>query len=305
MRRKNPLIFWALIVVPLFVLGLCRSNPNQIISVDGFEREYILYVPSAYDGTTPYPLVFALHGGLGDGGMMYRSTSFKELADKEQFIVVYPSGLKRGWSDGRGVNSSAADGVDDVAFLVALLDHIEAQYNIDPNRVYTTGISNGGFMSQRLLCDASDRFTAGVIVTAAMTTFLHETCHPSEPVAIMYINGTDDPAVPYDGGMVVSDRGEVISTDNSVNWWVEANNCEAEPAETSTLDDDPNDKTSIETSVYSDCDAGMDVVLLKVVGGGHHWPGDVQYLPKSIIGIPTKEIRGAETAWEFMKTYSK
>lgn len=313
MRKEKPVLFWLLIsAASLLVIGLCYVGVKWLVApkyesivVDGLKREYVIHVPDSYDGLTPYPIILAFHGGGERGNIMPRFTGFNDLADQKDFIVVYPNGIQRGWSDGRGTNLSAQDGVDDVAFTNALLDYLETEYNIDTGRVYVTGISNGGFMAQRLLCEESDRFAAGVIFAANMSTYLTENCAPTEPVSIMYISGTDDSLVPYNGGSVINNKGVVLSANDTVKWWIDANHCDPNPAEITTQDDDPDDGTSIEKALYSSCDSGTEVALITVIGGGHTWPGSPVPQDTNFVGLISHEIDGSETAWEFMMVHSK
>ena len=151
--------------------------------------------------------------------------AFNRIADREGAIIVYPEGVDRHWNDGRDLPDTAArDNVDDVDFILALVEEVARQHELDRGRIFSTGISNGGFMSMRLACDAADTFAAVAPVTAVLSEKLGARCAPSRPVSIMIVNGTEDPLVPWAGGMVkvlgVS-RGAVWSAERTFERWLE------------------------------------------------------------------------------------
>src|SRR5690242_5359319 len=125
------------------------------MDIGGLTRSWQLHVPDKYNSQNPAPLLLALHGRLGDGKGMASLTHLSQVTDQYGFIVVYPDGYQRGWADGRGATAADQAGVDDVAFLSTLIATLSSTYVIDARRVYVTGISNGGFMAQRLGCDLS------------------------------------------------------------------------------------------------------------------------------------------------------
>ena len=132
---------------------------------------------------TAMPLLLVLHGSGGTGVGTITLTHMNDLADKENFIAVYPDGLNKGWADGRGASDSDQQGVDDVAFLGQLITTLQAQYAINPHRIYVAGMSNGGFMTQRLGCELANKIAAIVPVVATLSTNQAATCAPSRPAA--------------------------------------------------------------------------------------------------------------------------
>lgn len=284
---------------------------------DGRERSYYLYVPSSYpptleDGSTsPAPLLIVLHGGGGRGQSMETLTrgGFNTLAERDGFLVVYPNGIDNQWNDGRDVPSSTAhrEDVDDVGFISQLIDHLGADYTLDYGRVYATGISNGGMMSYRLACELDERIVGIAAVAATMPLSYVETCQPGYPLPVMIINGTEDPLVPYEGGEIGFgrfSRDEVLSTDETVNFWLTNNVCAAEPTSTIVYDDRPLDNTRARHLVYAACTDGMAVELYSIEGGGHTFPGGRQYFPPGMIGVTSREIDAAEVIWNFLSGYS-
>jgi polyhydroxybutyrate depolymerase len=272
----------------------------------GLERIYRLIVPASYDSAAPMPLILALHGGGGDGGQMCALVGgVQELAEEHGFLVVCPDAIENHWNDGRGNERyrSQAEDIDDVGFLLALIERLRQDFNIDPTRIYVTGASNGGMMTQRMACEASETFAAAAVLIASQPVNLH--CEPRRPISILFMNGTDDPLMPYQGGQVHFFRqqlGEVLSTEQTVAMWAFANGCD--PASETTLlpDLDPEDGTRIQLDAYAGCTLGVRVMLYTVQGGGHTWPGGSQYLPQFVIGRVSHDLRAGQEIWGFFET---
>ena len=153
-----------------FASGNSRvTGEKHVFEHDGRERVYRIYIPTTYDKNQATPAVFCFHGGGGDadkGSIM----GLTPLAESEGFIAVYPEGMNRHWNDGRKSAKFAEQDaeIDDVAFILALLDHLESKYRLDKKRLYATGASNGGFFCQRLALEASHRFAAVGTIIATM-----------------------------------------------------------------------------------------------------------------------------------------
>lgn len=274
----------------------------------GRNRNYLVHIPPSYDGAAATPLVLVLHGGGGKAARMDKLTGFNALADKYGFLVCYPEGIAKGWNDGReGDFNEKREGVDDVAFLAALVTKLAQDYNVDRKRVFTTGISNGAFMSYRLACERPDVFAAAAGVVGGVSEYLAANHPPREPIAVMMIVGTEDPLVPFAGGNVEvlgAKRGEILPQNEAVKWWVEHNGCEATPTATTLADADPDDGTKTHREDYKG-PAGADVAYLKVEGGGHTWAGGWQYLPAAFIGKTARDFNAGETIWAFFAAHPK
>lgn len=291
---------------------LARHGKNTVvktIEVDKRERTYLLHVPPGLPRDRAVPLVFVFHGGGGKAaGMELSLTHFSSLADREKFLVVYPEGIDRHWNDGRDNPSSGAakDNVDDVAFIVAILEAVGKDHKIDRKRVYATGISNGGIFSHYLAARQADRIAAIAPVVGGIATPFNEKFKPSQPVSVLILQGTKDPLVPYGGGKIrPGERGGVIATDDAVRLWVQNNGCESKPV----VEDLPNrvadDGCTVQRFSYGKGKNGSEVALVKIEGGGHTWPGGPQYLPAKLIGNVCKDIDGTEMIWEFFKKHPK
>ncbi len=240
------------------------------------DRTYILYVPKNLDKKKPVPLLFALHGGGGQAKNMIGLTNsrFNELADRDSFIVVYPNAVEKNWNDGRGIYKyySNKNNVDDVGFIAELIKRISKEYKIDEKRIYSTGISNGGFMSYRLAIELTDKIAAIAPVTANINTNLAKKQKPAIAMPVLMINGTHDPLVPYNGGKIGFKRqrqslGTAISTRDTVKYWVEVNGCKKDPVISNIPDKDTTDGCTVEKEVYSGGKNGSEVILYKVLKG--------------------------------------
>jgi len=272
----------------------------------GIERHYLLYAPRELGQRAGQrPLLLALHGGGGTALGMVRLTKgrFNELADEHGFYVVYPQGVGRSWNDGRPdpISRAHAERIDDVAFIQALIDDLRSEHPVDPQRVFATGISNGGLMSFRLGCSIPGMIRSIAPVTASIPSALAQACRDGTGVGLALFNGTDDPLVPYNGGQIRvfgRDRGEVLSTRETVDIWVARNGC-AEAPERSQLADRSDDGTRVETIAYRSCRSGAEVMLYRIEGGGHTWPGGRQYLRERVIGRTSRDIDASDEIWRF------
>lgn len=305
----------AFALVALTAAGCRRHAGNAALATGSFEhggltRSYHLHLPPGRSKAKPAPLVLALHGGGGSGRQFDRSTNGQVLAeaDRRGFIVVFPEGIEKGWNDGRAPVSSAdraRASVDDVAFLKELVRRMVAEHAADPSRVYAMGISNGGFMAFRLAIESPETVAAIAPVTANLAK-VHEHKTPKLPVPVMIVNGTLDPLVPWAGGQVKvfgQERGEVLSTPDTVTWWTKQDGCTGAAKTRSLPDLDPDDGARIEVEAHETCTDKSEVVLYRVVGGGHTWPGGMQYLPKSMIGGVCRDVNATKEIFEFFSRH--
>ncbi len=291
-----------------------RLLHKPAIMHDNQERSFIIHVPSGHDSSVQMPLVLALHGRgtTAKGMILITRKGFNDLADRDGFLVVYPNGIELNWNDGR-MDEEANDrahreNIDDVGFISALIDSMIEEYNVDPKRVYVTGISNGALMAYRLACELSYKITAIAPVDGSMPYLLLSGCSPTDPVSVLAINNVNDPLVPFKGGMVISNfrkikLGKVLSADESIEFWVTHNQCSPEPVVTIEPDRDPADGTQVTRKEYLNGIKGTEVILYVIYGGGHTWPGGFQYLPAWKIGKTSREIDANEVIWSFFKRH--
>ena len=274
-----------------------------------------MYIPSSYDRSMPVPVVIALHGkGVdGEGMILVTRRGFDRLAERDGFIVVYPDGVERNWNDGRrdeeDNDRAHREDIDDVGFLAALTDKLVLDYNADPKRVYATGISNGAIMSYRLACELSDRIAAIAPVDGNIPLMFIGECSPSRHIPVLAINNVNDPMVPFEGGEIHGHSGrtklgKVLSVEQSIGYWVEKNGCSPVPIITEEPDRDPADGTRVSSWEYVNESDGTEVILYIVYGGGHTWPGGLQYLPERVIGKTSRDIDANEVIWTFFRRQS-
>jgi polyhydroxybutyrate depolymerase len=288
--------------------GVSEHDYSSSILSGGLQRTYNVHISDAYDKNKPTPLVIVLHGGGGNGQGMIKLTGFNAVADENNFIVVYPDGFEKHWNDGRDVRrySAQSQNVDDVGFISALIDHLSSKYNIDSKKVYVTGISNGAFMSNRLGCQLSQKIAAIAPVAGNMPANIAPQCKPTRPVSALIINGTEDPLVPWSGGYAHIGSvklGEILSVADTVKLWVENDKCTAPPVIAQLPDKDPSDGTTVSTETYKGCTNDAEVILYKVEGGGHTWPGGPQYLPRLLIGRTSRDFNASEVIWQFFNQH--
>lgn len=297
----------ALVAVQTVPVRAAGASVDQSIEVGGLRRTFVLHVPPALPPNAAVPLVFVLHGGGGAGRQIERATRFSDLADRSGFITVYPDGIDRSWNDGRGDPKIGAQraNIDDVAFISAVITSLSQRYRIDATRVYSTGISNGGFMSQLLAARLSTRIVAIAPVAGGMGPAVGASLKPEQPVSVLMINGTADTLVPFAGGPVARNRGATMSMPDIVAKWVAANRCAGEPAIASLPDKDPADGSRITSTTYSSCAQRTEVILYTVVGGGHTWPGGSQYLPRVLVGPVNRDIDASEVIWTFFANHPR
>ncbi len=285
--------------ISTFLLAAIATNAQTLllesIQHDGLERDYRLYIPDVYDGSTGVPLVINLHGYTSNGFEQEVYGDFRPIADTANFILVHPEGTL----DNTGTTfwnafGSPNETVDDVGFLSVLIDSIASEYNVDMNRIYSTGMSNGGFMSYKLACDLSYRIAAIASVTGAMINPSLLPCNAVHPTPVMQIHGTADPTVPYLGST------GVLGVEAAIDYWVDYNNCSTTAIETAVPDTDPTDGCTADHFLYENGDSGSSVELYRINGGGHTWPGSNPFIA---IGVTNRDFSASSEIWRFFSQY--
>jgi len=303
---------WGLWVFLVFPAADQTSLQTNTLIHDGLTRIYHVHLPPNYRPDRPAPLVLALHGGGGSGLQLddFTNKQLTREGDKRGWVVVFPEGVDKGWNDGRDLESEVAiqrSRVDDVGFLGTLIERLRSDFGIDQRRVYATGISNGGFMSIRLAIDLSDKIAA-IGAVASCLGVGHQQLEPLATVGVLIMNGTEDPLVPYDGGRVEilgQDRGSVLSTEETIRWWVAKMGCGLEPERRALPDRAILDGTRTEVETYSVCRNGVQVVLYRIQGGGHTWPGGRQYLLVRWVGRVARDFEAAPEIFDFFERHRR
>ncbi|MEM8485936.1 MAG: PHB depolymerase family esterase [Bacteroidota bacterium] len=286
-----------------------NGTPNSI-RFEGLERSYTLFEPSGTYEKSSFPLIIVLHGGGSTAKGMVRLTQgrFNNIAEREGAYVVYPEGVRRHWNEGRDLPLSYAHraNVNDVGFIETLVNKLVAEYPVNPNQVFVTGMSDGGLMAYRLACARPDLFAAIAPVNASIPEDLMESCRAAAGTGLMVVNGTADPHMPYDGGTISVfgvERGEVLSTRATVDHWLGINGCPAHSRKKMLPDLSRRDETTVTRYAYSGCQSGVNVALYRVEGGGHTWPGGRQYLREDRIGRTSRDINACDEIWNFFSHF--
>jgi len=284
------------------------ATEQRTLQVGAVQRSYRLHVGTGLDSARPAPLLLVFHGGGGTPQQIERESRFSELADREAFVVAYPEGQRRGWNDGRNSEAIAAqrDGSDDIGFVAALIDELSASLRIDPKRIYATGISNGAMFSHRVALELSPRIAAIATVAGGLPQPLLARFDPQAPVSALIVHGTLDPLVPYGGGEVnvlARARGSVAGAEETARRWAAHDGCGATPLVQPVAD--PAGVCTVTQLVHPSCGHATSVVLLRLDGGGHTWPGGSQYLPEGLVGKVCRHVDGTALIWEFLQRHPK
>ena len=279
-------------IICTFLLSFNINAQSKIGSFmyNGVLRDYIVYKPTVNDGTKKVPLVLNLHGYTSYASQQQAYSEFDKVADTANFIVVYPNGIANSWNSGWNVPYNS--GTDDVGFLTALIDTLKSYYLIDENRIYSTGMSNGGFMSFRLACELDDKIAAIASVTGLMSTGQTQNCNPTRKVPVMFIHGTSDPSVAYSGSILS------ISADSTLEYWKAKNGCNSFYVYTAVPNTNITDGCTAERFLYNMCDDKSEVEFIKITNGGHTWPG-----ASIIAGITNQDFSGSGEIWKFFSKH--
>jgi polyhydroxybutyrate depolymerase len=273
----------AAVLLGLAVYAVVIQGANGRIVSGGEIRRYLLHVPPGYDPALPTPLVLSIHGFAEWPTHQAKISHWNQLADEENFIVVYPAGtgFPKRWRSNGGDDT-------DAQFIADLIEQLQAEYNIDPNRIYANGLSNGGGMSFLLSCQLSDRIAAfGGVAGAYLLPW--EACQPVRPVPAILFHGNADPVVPFEGGPSRSFDIPFPVINDWVGILAERSGCEAVP-------DALPQQGEVSGVRYSGCTA--DVVYYTIAGGGHTWPGGGD-MPRWLVGHTTRDIDATRLMWDF------
>jgi polyhydroxybutyrate depolymerase len=278
-------------ILAAYLFTQINRSDGQIMTSEG-PRKYLLHIPERYDAEKPTPLVISIHGFAEWPAHQMQLSRWNDLADQENFIVVYPRGTRfplRWRTEGMG------ESMLDVQFISDLIDQLQKEYNIDPTRIYTNGLSNGGGMSFLLACKLSDRIAAFGSVAGAYRV-AWENCNPSRPVPAIIFHGNADPIVPFEGGP----SGSFDVPFPIITEWVQQmslkNDCESIPEAIPT-------QGEVSGLRYTNCSQNAEVDFYVIDGGGHSWPGG-DPLPEWIVGYTSDDIDTTRVMWEFFSAHT-
>lgn len=265
---------------------------------DNVSREYIVYIPANYNESSSAPLMINFHGYQSNASVhMMLINDMRPIADTAGFIAVYPKGLPLPaspynylhWNVGSWTESSTSD---DIGFIESIIDSISNDYNIDLNRVYSSGYSNGGYFSFELACQLSDKIAAIGSVAGSMSEETYTTCNPTHPTPIVSINGTSDDVVYYNGGNSYENGSKSLPTVNE--YWTNLNKLDSH--EISSLPNiNTSDNSTVELTRYFNGENCTSVEHYKVIGGEHEWPGS----------FGNMDINSSKIIWDFVSKFDK
>jgi polyhydroxybutyrate depolymerase len=285
-----------LVQVAMLAVSLANRTNGSII-VSGVRREYLLYVPRNYDRARPVPLVISLHGAMNWPAYQMKISQWNRVADEHGFIVVYPAGTGRGPRAWFMEGAEAPARMPDVRFISDLIDTLEAQYTIDPARIYANGLSNGGGMAFVLSCTLSRRIAAIGAVSAAQS-LPWSWCTDSTAVPMITFHGSADPLVPYGGappGWLNPEAFPAVRTWTAA--WAARNRCRPDPVDSAVAPD-------VSRLEYLDCASNAAVELYTIQGAGHQWPGG-KAIPRWLAGPTRQSINATEIMWEFFREHPR
>lgn len=276
---------------------------------NGKERRYVLHIPDDHDGTSTIPLVIFLHGGGGNAESAQNFTNFNNVSENEGFLIAYPEAFFESapnnfvWADGRGLAPDKL-GIDDVGFVNSLTSTLMEEYNINSRKVYLCGFSNGSFLTQRIAFEANQLYAAIGTLGGTMSISQYESGDPERAIPMMYVFGTDDPLVPYEGGFVSGNPNleEVVSAEAAVDFWVQNNDCTDSSGPTELPDLVSSDNSTVTVFEYTQGDNGSAVIFYRVNGAGHTWPGVL--LPgQEALGATNLDILASSELWHFFDQF--
>lgn len=283
--------FLAILGLPLLVFS--QQTINGTMTHDGKQRSYILYVPANYTGESPVPLVFNFHGYTSNANDQMWYGDFRAIADTAGFLIVHPQGTLFNGSTHWNVGGwTVGSSTDDVGFTAAMIDTFAVEYNVDLNRVYATGMSNGGYMSFLLACQLSDKIAAIASVTGSMTPETFNSCNPQHPMPILQIHGSIDGVVPYNGAAWTEPIEEVME------YWVNYNHCQTTPLVNTLANINILDASTVTHYVYTGGDHSARAEHYRVAGGAHTWPGTIFLGPGT-----NQDFNASLKIWQFFSQY--
>jgi polyhydroxybutyrate depolymerase len=282
-------------VTPFLPVGtpMKSGDYDQSIVSGGLTRTYIVHIPPGYDGTKTLPLVFVLHG-LGGTGKSMIGTGMSQLADRSNFIVVYPDGTGNPTAWNTGLKEDSTQSVDDVGFFKELIDKFEKDLGVDSKRIYVAGFSGGAIMAYRLGAELPDRLAAIAVVEGAMANKQPDGSWlsiptPAGPISVVIFHGQNDTHIPFNGGQG-NGAGKLFVTPvtDAVNSWVKNDGCQNTPK---TVKGGGGNVTRQD---YLGCNAGSEVMFYTIANGVHAWPM-----------VKETGISATNLIWDFFSKHSK
>ena len=274
-----------------------QQQLNRTLFFDGQNRSYIIYVPASYNGSVDYPLLFSFHGGGGTSSGFIFVNDMRPIADTANFIAVYPQAAVDPTDGSNSWLHKTPTTHNDVNFIEAIIDTLSNDYNIDNDRVYACGYSEGGIFSYELGCRLNDRIAAFSSVSGSMLVDAFRVsyynlgnCSPIHPTAVLLIPGTIDssPHSSYSGF-----QPYYMSVNDISTFWANHNNTDINPTVTTVPNSNTSDGSTIEKRIWENGDNCVAIQELKVINGDHDWPGSSGNM----------DIDASEEIWKFVSMY--
>lgn len=280
--RKVPLV----LVFLMFALYLHPGFAQQDSIFDqGVWRKFIVHLPAGYQAANEYPLVLNFHGYSSNALLEELYTGFDQISDQYGFIVAYPDGINNQWD--LLTNS-------DVDFVSHLVDTLRTRYSCN-SCLFSTGMSEGGFLTYKLACSLSQPLTAIAVVAGNMPVSFQNTCAVNNGLPVLHFHGTADAVVSFNGMPPL-----IPPVDSTILWWVNKNNCATSPVSVLIPDNNIADSSTVIFYNYSGGTGGSIVSLYKVINGGHTWPGAI---PVPSLGNTNEDIRASELIGGFFQSF--
>lgn len=292
MYLLQPSIFMksTILILAVFTSLLSCAQTTENIMHDGLNRSYIYYTPSSWSQDQSLPVLFVLHGLLQNASSIMDVTNFNEIAEENNFIVCYPNGINTAWNADMNVSISDAD---DIGFIESLREHFQNTLNTNPSKQYLTGFSNGGFMCHKIICESNQCFAAVASIAGTMSDVVYENCNPQHTPDLLHIHGTLDTTVPYIGSPLTG-----VSVDDLLEFWSGYYNCDITPELVSMPNPVLLDLSFPERYSYTNCNE-EELELIKVVGGGHQWPGILTIWGG--VGQINMDFYSPQIIWDFLE----
>ena len=285
----------ACIIALLSLMSLRAFAQTDSFRVDGVYRNYSVHLPAAYNASTAHPLVLNLHGYTSNAQQEEIYTQMDASSDQNNYIVVYPNGIANYWNSWGPAGTTY--GANDVKFLTELIDTISARYHVNPKRVYSCGMSNGGYMTYTLACNLANKLAAIASVAGTMSNYTYAHCNVSRHIPVMHVHGTTDPVVSYATG-----ANNSIGAEQTVAFWRDTDACATISDTTALPNTSQTDGSTVQVIRYQNCPANNEVLFYKITGGGHTWPGG--FIDIGSNGNTNRDISATDEIWNFFNRYT-
>lgn len=286
-----------IVFISLFLLGGAKDKmapKKEIINIDGKKREYYLSLPE--DTSKPFPLIINFHGFLSHAIEQQEFSQMDNYAHLNGVGVIYPEGINKSWNIGKDMMSEE----NDIGFVNALIDSVTSKYNIDSDRIYACGFSNGGEFSYELMCGLSNKIAAFGSVGGNFIINEKRSCNINREIPLIHIHGTKDRLAKYNGY-----NGYFLSTISSVDFWAKHNQLDKMVVE-NIEDIHKKDRTTVEKYTFYKDNSDTKVIHLKVINGGHVWLGSPTFdlfYQKLLFGRNNHEINSSKELVDFFLKY--